>query len=183
MSETDRLLGTGWCGYLILESQTSRPWQPATSGASRWRCKPARTFAACTRTNRDNSLAMPAPPVTRPTRKTAVVQWTAASQRATKQIIDTMTPVGNASAKGLPNNATVGQKVKEPTIRPKKKRLSRRKPKIQFALVEEHRCPYCLDAVSRNDPRGVKECDVCHTLHHADCWSITGVCQVPHLNT
>jgi hypothetical protein len=73
--------------------------------------------------------------------------------------------------------------VKEPTIRPKKKRAARRKPKIQFALVEEHRCPYCLDAVARNDPRGVKECDVCHTLHHADCWSITGVCQVPHLNT
>jgi hypothetical protein len=75
------------------------------------------------------------------------------------------------------------KKMKEPTLRPKKKRLSRRKPKIQFALVEEHRCPYCLDTVSRNDPRGVKECDVCHTLHHADCWSITGVCQVPHLNT
>jgi ribosomal protein L37AE/L43A len=50
-------------------------------------------------------------------------------------------------------------------------------------MVEEHRCPYCLDPVSRNDPRGVKECDVCHTLHHADCWAITGVCQVPHLNT
>jgi hypothetical protein len=77
----------------------------------------------------------------------------------------------------------VVKKVKEPTVRPKKKRLSRRKPKIQFALVEEHRCPYCLDTVTRNDPRGVKECEVCHTLHHADCWSITGVCQVPHLNT
>jgi hypothetical protein len=73
--------------------------------------------------------------------------------------------------------------VKEPVVRPKKKRLFQRKPKIQFALVEEHRCPYCLDPVSRNDPRGVKECEVCHTLHHADCWAITGVCQVPHLNT
>lgn len=72
--------------------------------------------------------------------------------------------------------------VKEPVVRPKRRR-SRRKPKIQFALVEEHRCPYCLDAVTRNDPRGVKECEVCHTLHHADCWAITGVCQVPHLNT
>lgn len=78
---------------------------------------------------------------------------------------------------------TEAKKVKEPTLRPKKKRLSRRKPKIQFALVEEHRCPYCLDAVTHNDLRGVKECEVCHTLHHADCWSITGVCQVPHLNT
>ena len=75
------------------------------------------------------------------------------------------------------------KKMKEPTVRPKKKRLSHRKPKIQFALVEEHRCPYCLDAVTHNDPRGVKECEVCHTLHHADCWTITGVCQVPHLNT
>ena len=75
------------------------------------------------------------------------------------------------------------KKVKEPTVRPKKKRALHRRPKIQLALVEEHRCPYCLDPVSRNDPRGVKECDVCHTLHHADCWAITGMCQVPHLNT
>jgi ribosomal protein L37AE/L43A len=60
---------------------------------------------------------------------------------------------------------------------------SRRKSHIQLAVVEEHRCPYCLDPVSRNDARGVKECEVCHTLHHADCWAITGFCQVPHLNS
>lgn len=60
---------------------------------------------------------------------------------------------------------------------------TRRKPKIQLAVVEEHRCPYCLDPVSRNDARGVRECEVCHTLHHGDCWAITGFCQVPHLNT
>lgn len=75
------------------------------------------------------------------------------------------------------------KKFKEPVMRTKKKGLFQRKPTIQFAMVEEHRCPYCLDPVTRNDPRGVKECDVCHTLHHADCWAITGVCQVPHLNT
>lgn len=73
------------------------------------------------------------------------------------------------------------KKIKDSVVRPKRKR-SRRKPRIQFALVEEHRCPYCLDIVSRTDPRGVEECGVCHTLHHADCWAITGVCQVPHLN-
>jgi len=73
------------------------------------------------------------------------------------------------------------KKIKDPVVKPKRKR-SRRKPHIQFALVEEHRCPYCLDTVSRTDPRGVEECSVCHTLHHADCWAITGVCQVPHLN-
>jgi hypothetical protein len=64
-----------------------------------------------------------------------------------------------------------------------KRMRSRGQAHIQFAVVEEHRCPYCLDAVTRNDSRGVKECEVCHTLHHADCWAITGVCQVPHLNT
>jgi hypothetical protein len=88
------------------------------------------------------------------------------------------------------NNGSRSTVVKEPkkakekdqVVRPKRRR-SRRKPQIQFALVEEHRCPYCLDAVTHHDPRGVKECDVCHTLHHADCWAITGFCQVPHLNT
>ena len=57
------------------------------------------------------------------------------------------------------------------------------RPQVQLALIEEHRCPYCLELVSRNDSAGVKECEVCHSLHHADCWNITGMCQVPHLNT
>lgn len=58
----------------------------------------------------------------------------------------------------------------------------RRKPEVQLAVYEEHRCPYCLEPVKRNDPRGTVECDICHTLHHKDCWDITGACQVPHLN-
>ncbi len=58
----------------------------------------------------------------------------------------------------------------------------RRKPSVQLAVYEEHRCPYCLQDVSRNDPRGTVECPICHTLHHKDCWDITGTCQVPHLN-
>jgi hypothetical protein len=67
--------------------------------------------------------------------------------------------------------------------RSKRKKLFNRKPQLQISVFEEHRCPYCLDDVKRNDPRGVKECEVCHSLHHADCWAITGMCQVPHLNT
>ena len=63
------------------------------------------------------------------------------------------------------------------------KRRRRKKSRVQLALVEEHRCPYCLEDVTRADPRGVVECNVCHTLHHKDCWDITGSCQVPHLNT
>lgn len=44
----------------------------------------------------------------------------------------------------------------------------------------EHRCPYCLEIVQKNDPRGVKTCPICQTQHHLDCWNITGICQVPH---
>jgi len=58
-----------------------------------------------------------------------------------------------------------------------------RKPAVQLAVYEEHRCPYCLEIVTRDDPRGSVECQVCHALHHKDCWDITGTCQVPHLNT
>ena len=57
-----------------------------------------------------------------------------------------------------------------------------RKSEVQFTTGAENRCPYCLEPVQPDDPRGVVECKICHTLHHADCWAITGVCQVPHLN-
>jgi ribosomal protein L37AE/L43A len=49
-------------------------------------------------------------------------------------------------------------------------------------MYAEHKCPFCLEDVRRNDPRGVEECPICHTLHHADCWEITGMCQVPHMS-
>ena len=71
---------------------------------------------------------------------------------------------------------------KQPT-RPRRRNSLLSGTHVQLAVVEDHRCPYCLEPVSRNDPGGVKECEVCHSLHHADCWAITGVCQVPHLNT
>ena len=70
----------------------------------------------------------------------------------------------------------------QPT-RSRRNRLFSRKPNLQISLYEEHRCPFCLEEVKRNDPRGVKKCDVCNSLHHADCWAVTGMCQVPHLNT
>jgi len=47
----------------------------------------------------------------------------------------------------------------------------------------EDRCPYCLDAIKKNDPRGVVVCEICETPHHADCWEAGGKCQVPHLIT
>jgi ribosomal protein L37AE/L43A len=54
--------------------------------------------------------------------------------------------------------------------------------KVTLAAFDEHRCPYCLEEVKRNDPRGVVICPVCKAYHHKDCWDITGRCQVPHDN-
>lgn len=62
-------------------------------------------------------------------------------------------------------------------------RMFKRKPNVNLALVENHRCPYCLEEVKLSDPRGIKKCEVCSAVHHADCWDVTGECQVPHLNT
>jgi hypothetical protein len=98
-------------------------------------------------------------------------------------------PAARSSVKAA---ARTGRPVR-PAQHPKKKpavlaaeskpRRRRRKPEVQVATAEEHRCPYCLEVVQPHDPRGIVECKVCHTLHHADCWAITGTCQVPHLNT
>jgi hypothetical protein len=51
---------------------------------------------------------------------------------------------------------------------------------VHLVGEEEHRCPYCLELVEPNDPRGITICPECHTYHHADCWAVTGACQVPH---
>ena len=64
--------------------------------------------------------------------------------------------------------------------KPKRKRTYHRKPQLHLSTEEEHRCPYCLELIEPDDPRGTVECKICHTLHHADCWAITGACQVPH---
>jgi ribosomal protein L37AE/L43A len=59
----------------------------------------------------------------------------------------------------------------------------RRRRAVRLAAYEEHRCPYCLEPVRRGDPRGTVECPICHTLHHKDCWHVTGSCQIPHLTS
>lgn len=67
-----------------------------------------------------------------------------------------------------------------PTPRLKVRTKSSSPAIVNLVGEEEHRCPYCLEIVDPDDPRGVKICPVCHTYHHADCWAVTGACQVPH---
>ena len=92
---------------------------------------------------------------------------------------------GNGTHSRNGSGSTVRPRLRLITRQPTrpKRRSSLHRPHVQLAVVEEHRCPYCLETVTRNDPGGVVECEVCHSLHHADCWAITGTCQVPHLNT
>ena len=72
---------------------------------------------------------------------------------------------------------------KKPAVAKKKsttaKKRSRNKD-VKLNGTEEHRCPYCLEIVHKNDPRGVVICPDCGTWHHKDCWDITGSCQVAH---
>jgi hypothetical protein len=70
---------------------------------------------------------------------------------------------------------------------PKKWSIKRNRQRRIHAAIHlteniEHRCPFCLELVERSDSSGSVECTICHTLHHADCWAVTGTCQVPHHN-
>jgi hypothetical protein len=103
----------------------------------------------------------------------------------------TTSPAGSKIKKSTLKTAPPSQVSLAPALKPKtksptrlKKKRSKRKPAnakdIKFFGVVEHTCPYCLDPVEPNDPRGVKICSICKTHHHADCWGITGACQIPH---
>ena len=60
------------------------------------------------------------------------------------------------------------------------KQRTRRREKVMLKGETEHRCPYCMEIVKKNDPRGVVICPECKTWHHKDCWDVTGTCQVAH---
>jgi len=83
-----------------------------------------------------------------------------------------------AKPKKLAVVAAPKSKAKKTTRKAKKNA----KTEIKFVGKEEHICPYCLDPVEDHHPRGVKICTICKTRHHADCWGITGACQIPHSN-
>jgi hypothetical protein len=63
---------------------------------------------------------------------------------------------------------------------PDKLKLKSHPELIKLVGEEEHNCPYCLETVTKNDPRGLEICATCKTWHHADCWEVAGECQVPH---
>lgn len=70
------------------------------------------------------------------------------------------------------------QKVKSVSLAIKQR--VKRREKVMLKGETEHRCPYCMEIVKKNDLRGVVICPECKTWHHKDCWDITGTCQVAH---
>ena len=89
-------------------------------------------------------------------------------------------PKGKAVlAKKAADKPAASKKISRPATKPRPS-LFHHKPQVHLSKIERHLCPYCLEPVTRNDARGVVECDICHTLHHGDCWAIAGSCQVPH---
>jgi hypothetical protein len=79
---------------------------------------------------------------------------------------------------GLPAKTSAPVRLQHRTLKAQRQRTGR--SQIHLSGEVEHRCPYCLEVVEKNDRRGVKVCPICQTRHHADCWGVTGVCQVPH---
>lgn len=76
-----------------------------------------------------------------------------------------------------------GPRFRLPPLRLPARSRARNRFKTRVIAAEEDRCPYCLDLVVADDPRGVVTCAVCGTPHHGDCWAAAGnKCQVPHLN-
>lgn len=73
-----------------------------------------------------------------------------------------------------------GLKIKARSRSAKRHRVRSAHAGIQINTQEQHRCPYCLETVDPQEPGGVRVCSICHTVHHADCWDVTGTCQVPH---
>ncbi len=83
--------------------------------------------------------------------------------------------------------SSAGDQVQVTRPRKKRRRPSRRRTRVrsrnnvQLGAEATSVCPYCLEEVKPRDPRGRVVCEICHTPHHADCWAITGKCEVPHL--
>ncbi len=79
-----------------------------------------------------------------------------------------------------------GGRVQVPATPPRKARVGKwgfARRKIHLERDRMDVCPYCLEEVKPRDPRGRVVCSICGTPHHADCWAITGKCEVPHLQT
>jgi ribosomal protein L37AE/L43A len=108
------------------------------------------------------------------------------SALAKKKLVKKTTRPKKVAAKPILKNAASAIKVKatgKTSLKKKKATTTRtrsRNNNVKLTGTEDHRCPYCLEEVRKNDPRGIVICPDCGTWHHRDCWEITGSCQIAH---
>jgi len=99
----------------------------------------------------------------------------------TKKVAEEKPVVKNTTSvikvKGLSKTSPVRKKA---TAKITTKKFTHADNHVKLNGSEDHRCPYCLEEVHKNDPRGVVICPECGTWHHKDCWEITGSCQMAH---
>jgi hypothetical protein len=131
---------------------------------------PAPLVAEAPRTAR-RSKPRPARPKRKPSRQPSFPVLSPKGKPAAAKKV-----AAKSAAKAVPVDS---KKISRPATKPRPS-LFHHKPQVHLSKIERHLCPYCLEPVTRNDARGVVECDICHTLHHGDCWAIAGSCQVPH---
>jgi hypothetical protein len=128
------------------------------------------------------------PPVSQPPVRRRDVwraRWDTALGRARNQVQGFWADLENRRLQDRPYEKSTpargsGERVRVGKVSMKIKPTNGAVQEVRLSEEMEHRCPYCLELVREKDPRGVKECEICHTRHHADCWAVTGVCQVPH---
>ena len=125
----------------------------------------------------------------RPVRARGIQSAPARMAAVSAPVVPIVRPIGRSRSRPMVRRQKIGRASGSNAIaiRPRsgggqRRSLFRRRLAVQIAAYEEHRCPYCLQDIKRDDIRGSVECPICHTLHHKDCWDITGTCQVPHLN-
>jgi ribosomal protein L37AE/L43A len=158
--------------FQSIRPRVSPPRAPLVATTrSRPRLKPARMGRV--RTSQPRARVSSQPRLMESVR-TSFVKWRAHTQRQLRSVL--------AAPQSWFRGRASASKVK---ARPRKRAATRRgnARALQLSQVVEHRCPYCLEIVTARDPRGIKVCEVCGTQHHADCWEVAGVCQVPHLNS
>ncbi len=89
-------------------------------------------------------------------------------------------PILAAAPKSRIKTGVTSAEVKQQQKAAARSRRKRKDEQVRLVGEEQHRCPFCLEEIVPDDPRGVKICPICKTHHHADCWDVTGICQVPH---
>ena len=178
-------LGMLGAGIGILAGRVpARPAEPVSLARP---ATPARRRAARTSTaqsSRQPARTSAASSSSQPAQASASASSRQPARRRRAAAATGSTAAASAPAPAAPLSINLTPRAPDRPAKPAKRRrtlFARRK--VRLGAEQTAVCPYCLEEVKPNDPRGKVVCQICGTAHHADCWAITGKCEVPHLQT